>query len=223
LEHVSQNAFHNSRERSKEISPEIVKPLVHKWASRLKILLSLLSTEARFGSLTYPGSSFGPLMEPDNPDEIIRDVYAWLFDCSTPFHIMWIHSANISQTNLVGQAIAGVLHEHGILSASFFSSIVDGLEDTVDSACAIPTLAYQLAQNFPDTRLAIADAVANDRSIFNLEVQTQIQKLITEPLLRVAGTKSIPHVFLIHGPEYFPMRTIFNLRFYMILPMPYPR
>ena len=203
MEQVSQDAFHNSRERSKEISPEIVKPLVQKWASRLKALLSRLSTDASFVSLTYPGSSLGPLMEPDNPDEIIKDVYAWLFDRSTPFHIMWVHGENLSQTNLVGQVIAGVSHELGILSASFFSSVVDGLEDTVDNACAIPTLAYQLAQNIPDTRLAIADAIANDRSIFNLEIQTQIQRLITDPLLRMAGTQSIPRVFLIHGPEYF--------------------
>jgi hypothetical protein len=203
LEQVSQNAFHNSRERSKEISPEIVKPLVQKWASRLKALLSRLSTDASFVSLTYPDSSLGPLIEPDNPDEIIKDVYAWLFDRSTPFHIMWIHGENVSQTNLVGQVIAGVSHELGILSTSFFSSVVDGLEDTVDSACAIPTLAYQLAQNIPDPRLAIAHAVVNDRSIFNLEVQTQIQRLITEPLSRVAGPKSVPRVLLILGPEYF--------------------
>ena len=142
-------------------------------------------------------------MEPDNPDEIIKDVYAWLFDRSTPFHIMWVHGENLSQTNLVGQVIAGVSHELGILSASFFSSVVDGLEDTVDSACAIPTLAYQLAQNIPDIRLAIADAIASDRSIFNLELPTQIQRLITEPLLRMVGTQRIPRVFVIHGPEYF--------------------
>ncbi len=205
LEHVSQNAFHNSRERSKEISPEIVKPLVQRWASRLKVLLSRLSTKASFSPFAslIPRSSFGPLMEPDDPDEIIKDVHAWLFDRSTPFHIMWIHSENISQTNLVGQAIAGILHELGILSASFFFSVMDSLEDTVDSACVIPTLAYQLAQNIPDTRLPIANAVANDRSIFNLEVQTQIQRLLVEPLLRVAGTKEIPRVFLVHGPEYF--------------------
>ncbi len=150
-------------------------------------------------------------MGPNQPDEIIKDVFTWLFDQWTPFFIMWIHdeSPEVNPVlDLVAQAVAGILHQLGKLSTSFFRSGPGGLGNSVDCGRVIPSLAYQLAQNVPATRYAIAGAVLHDTSIFNLEVQTQVKKLLLDPILAASrsgtmGPQVFPYVLLVHGLERF--------------------
>jgi len=145
-------------------------------------------------------------MEPHSSDEIIKDVFNWLFDFSTPFLVLWIHDEDVTQTVLVAQVVAGILAKLGKLSASFFS----GLEGIVNARHVIPTLAHQLTQSRPEVRTHVGHAVAQDNSIFNLEIETQLRNLLCDPLL--AASKSgnmkppkggIPNVFVVHGLENY--------------------
>ncbi len=144
-------------------------------------------------------------MESHSSDEIIKDVFNWLFDFSTPFLVMWIHDETVTQTILVAQVVAGILAKLGKLSASFFS----GLEGIVNARHVIPTLAYQLTQSRPEVRTHVGQAVAQDNSIFNLEIETQLRKLLCDPLLAVSESGVMkpqgigPDVFLIHGLENY--------------------
>jgi hypothetical protein len=141
-------------------------------------------------------------MEPHSSDEIIKDVFNWLFDFSTPFLVMWIHDEDVTQTILVAQVVAGILAKLDKLSASFFS----GLEGMVNPRHVIPTLAHQLTQSRPEVRTHVGQAVAQDNSIFNLEIETQLRKLLCDPLLAasvIMKPQGIPDVFLIHGLENY--------------------
>ncbi len=158
-------------------------------------------------------------MEPNNPDEIIKDIFTWLYDRSTPFLIMWIHDEGraYSVLDLVSQAIARILYKQSKLAASFFSPSSSGSTDIiVDNIRVIPSLAYQLAQNVPATRSAIAHAVLRDTSIFNLEIQTQVERLLFDPVSPESGMmeqEGIPKVFLIHGLERFDNEDHFQSSF----------
>lgn len=154
--------------------------------------------------LLSPSIPSSPSTEPHASDEIIKDVFNWLLDHSTPFLVMWIHDGNVTKTILVAQALAGILAKLDKLSASFFSG-VDGI---VNEKHVIPTLAHQLAVSRPEVQEHIGRAVAHDGSIFNLEIETQLKKLLCRPVLVASNssllkTQGIPNVFLIYGLENY--------------------
>ncbi len=179
-----------------------MRTLVQKWTSQLDKHCNHDRVSAFPLLSSFIPSS--PSMEPHSSDEIIKDVFNWLFDFSTPFLVMWIHDENVTQTILVAQVVAGILAKRGKLSASFFS----GLEGIVNARHVIPTLAYQLTQSRPEVRTHVGQAVAQDNSIFNLEIETQLGKLLCDPLLAVSESgnmkpQGIPDVFLVHGLENY--------------------
>jgi len=112
--------------------------------------------------------------------------------------------------SLLAQAIANKLDGRDQLSASYFhpGSTKDGHHDHAhkDGSFVILTLAYQLAQNIPETKAAIAQSIMCHDKIFNSEVlpAVQMECLITSPLkdasevLDVEGEFS-KRVFLIYG------------------------
>jgi len=90
--------------------------------------------------------------------------------------------------SLLAQAIANKLDGRDQLSASYFhpGSTKDGHHDHAhkDGSFVILTLAYQLAQNIPETKAAIAQSIMCHDKIFNSEVlpAVQMECLITSPL-----------------------------------------
>ncbi len=75
-----------------------------------------------------------------------------------------------------------------------------------ESRCIIPTLAYQLARNIPQTKMPIAHIVADDHWLFHLSLQEQIRKLLIAPLQSASDLyekkqRCAPKLFLIHGLE----------------------
>ena len=175
---------------------------MQKWTTHI----GTLSNRTRLPTSPPLSSSVpsGPAMEPHISDRIINDVFNWLFDYSTPFLVMWIHDKTVSQTILVAQVIAGILDKLHKLSASFFS----GIDGVVNVRHVIPTLAYQLGLSRPEVQKHVGRAVANDGSIFNLEIETQLKKLLCDPILaasesEIIKTQGIPNVFVIHGLENY--------------------
>lgn len=135
---------------------------------------------------------------------------------------MWIHGESVTQTALIAQAIAGILQGLGKLSGSFFcSNADDGQGAVVDVTRVIPTLAYQLMQNIQSTRFPIAQVVLQDESIFDLELQVQIERLLLDPLTSASSSSSseaatapgIPNVFLIHNLERLSNKHHFHSSF----------
>jgi len=101
---------------------------------------------------------------------------------------MWAHGEFDSPTaSLLAQTISDRMNERGQLAASFFFS-KHTTPSTFESstipgrASIIPTIAYQLAQTITEMQGPIARAIMQDISIFDLSLETQIRKLIVEPL-----------------------------------------
>ena len=135
---------------------------------------------------------------------------------------MWIHGESVTQSALIAQAIAGILQGLGKLSGSFFCSNADDGKGVVDVTRVIPTLAYQLMQNVQSTRFPIAQVVLQDESIFDLELQVQIERLLLDPLTTASSSSTsdaaaaapgIPNVFLIHNLERLNNKHHFHASF----------
>jgi hypothetical protein len=134
---------------------------------------------------------------------------------------MWIHGESVTQNALIAQAIAGILQGLSKLSGSFFCSNADDGKGVVDVTRVIPTLAYQLMQNVQSTRFPIAQVVLQDESIFDLELQVQIERLLLNPLTtasrpsssEAAAAPGIPNVFLIHNLERLSNKHHFHASF----------
>ncbi|SRR6266545_4710675 len=114
---------------------------------------------------------------------------------------MWVHDERRDETSLIAQVVAKILHERHELSSSFFSSNTSN--QNLDGSRVIPTLAYQLTQTIPQARRSIIHNVSSDLSIFKLDTETQLEKLVVEPLTK-ASPLSMSHRFIIiHGLEDF--------------------
>src|SRR5438309_2413363 len=135
-QHISTDAFHNSQERSKEVDIETSGDITNQWTSRLQAISSHLISS---GSSRSDPSVFAQSVT----EGVLKDVFTWLYDPSTPFLIMWIPDEGRTRTSLIAQVIADVLYDRGELSALYFACPSSG-KSRIDLSCVIPTIAYQL-------------------------------------------------------------------------------
>ena len=106
------------------------------------------------------------------------------------------------QALLLANALAHILHQHRLLSASYFFSPV------TDSAPVVPTIAYQLAQNISQAVGPIAQAVGQTSAIFTSRCHDQVEQLIVNPLRNASDLSpneffEAPKVIIIHGLENY--------------------
>ncbi|CAA7268619.1 unnamed protein product [Cyclocybe aegerita] len=136
---------------------------------------------------------------------LAKEIWEWIYDAETSTPIMWVHSPTGEETSHIAQAIADAMHQRGELTGSFFFSDISN-SGRYDGTRLVPTLAYQLTQSIPQTRLDIANAVVQDRSIFDLTLLHQFCKLVVEPLERFSQSieqevSTAPKLFIIHALE----------------------
>ncbi|KAF8151686.1 hypothetical protein B0H34DRAFT_755857 [Crassisporium funariophilum] len=93
---------------------------------------------------------------------------------------MWLHGPAGAGKSAIARSIAELCAALNLLIASFFfSRLADGRNNTER---LISTIAYQLAQNIPETRPHIERVVEDDPAIFSKSLVDQIQALIVRPL-----------------------------------------
>ena len=177
--HVSLDASHHSRERAREVDNQLVGELVRKWTPNLQ--------DSHFAE------SFAV-------EDVLRDIFTWQRDPPiTRFPSMWVNGSKRHQTALIAQVVADILYQRGDLSASFFFS------QATAASSVMPSIAFQLTESIAPARSEILNAIINDPTIFNsaLRVQTQMKKLIFDPLLKASESHPISHsnLILIHALE----------------------
>jgi hypothetical protein len=196
-------ALHNSYERQKGMNQQM--KAMRTWGSQL-----LISSSSTLGE--YPLSV--PCIKTCDLEEVVNDVFTWLYSTSSPYSIMWLsdeYEGN-SRTSLIGHCLANFLGDRHELTASYFytqrsfsqaGTSHSGTADQKDggSSGIIPTLAYQLTRHIPEIEMPIALTAANDHYIFDLSLDEQMKKLIVDPLLALSKTCQIPQLFLIHALE----------------------
>ena len=191
--HISTAALHNSRERAQEISETELKNIVHEWSSRLRTLPTTILSPPESSSLL--GSPFDRL----STDDALYDILKWLYDPFTSYSVGWMHGDTGTQALLLANALAHILHQHRLLSASYFFSAA------TDSASVVPTIAYQLAQNITQAAVPIARAVSQNLAVFTSSCYDQVEQLIVNPLSYASDSLEefveAPKVIVIYGLE----------------------
>ena len=195
-------ALHNSYERQKGMNQQM--KAMRTWGSQL-----LISSSFTLGE--YPLSV--PCIKTCDLEEVVNDVFTWLYSASSPCSIMWlsdVYEGN-SRTSLIGHCLANFLGDRHDLTASYFytqrspfsqaGTSHSGADRKDGPSGIIPTLAYQLTRHIPEIEMPIALTAANDLCIFDLSLDEQMKKLIVDPLLALSKPCKLPQLFLIHALE----------------------
>lgn len=151
------------------------------------------------------GTSFGSYAEGHSPtclpntcEELLEEIDRWILNPNSE-SMYWLNGMTGTGKSTISRTVARWRAKQGDLGASFFFN----KEETarVDLAKFVPTMAYQLAWNIPGVAPFIRHAVDADPEIFGKDVREQFEKLIQEPLSKVAPAPlpQSPVVIVIDG------------------------
>jgi len=118
------------------------------------------------------------------------------------YPIIWLHGPAGSGKSAIQRTIAQLLHERGLLLASFFFFRTAAGRNTANNFIA--TIAYQVALVIPATRPHIEQAITRNPLIFSLSLWDQAQAMIISPILAILdepsfNTTQCPRIFIIDG------------------------
>jgi hypothetical protein len=119
----------------------------------------------------------------------------WLDDVDDPELVLWMYGSAGVGKSAIAQAIAALCFnsEPRRLAGAFFLSRTAPAESgRGDEKRLVATLAYQMAMNIPNLELYIANAIAMNRVVFDLDLETQIRELIINPLAILSDNMSVP-------------------------------
>ena len=94
--------------------------------------------------------------------------------------IFWLNGLAGTGKSTIAQTIAERLFAENRLGASFFCS--RSFEDRSNLQLIFPTLAFQLAQQYPDFRSSLVPLLQSDPDIHHESLLNQMQKLLVKPL-----------------------------------------
>ncbi|KAF9470472.1 hypothetical protein BDN70DRAFT_845854 [Pholiota conissans] len=120
-----------------------------------------------------------PRRHPDTRVELIDDINAWVDDVDDPHLILWLKGLDGIGKSVIAETIATHCYEEGRLLGAFFVS------DHVDETMIPATIAHQIEQNSrlrPSSSRIIGHAVESNPLVFGLDLATQVQTLVVEPL-----------------------------------------
>jgi hypothetical protein len=110
--------------------------------------------------------------------------------------ILWIYGAAGAGKSAIAQTIAEMCEKEGILLGAFFFSRTS--PGRSEGNRLIPTLAYQMAVNVPETRSHIEDAFHTNPLVFSQNMESQRDILISRPLKKATSRKPC-RVLIIDG------------------------
>lgn len=125
-----------------------------------------------------------PICHPNTRESLRRRIADWFSDPQRHWRILWILGPAGVGKSAVAQTIAEEFKAAGHLGAAFFFS---RLNHRNDPDRVIPTLAYQLAIQYPDYKHALTQSLADDSTILEKNRRSQFKKLIVEPFQALAA------------------------------------
>ena len=155
-----------------------------------------VATDAFHNSDELP---YAPKCHPQTRLAVLDDIMKWVNKSGAQDDfMMWLFGSAGAGKSAIAKKIAELAAEQGLLIGTFFFSRTSFKRNSKDRL--IPTLAYQLAQSIPGTRVYIEDAIERDPAIFNKNLQTQINTLLIKPLQSVSTqTIPLPKLIIIDG------------------------
>ena len=119
---------------------------------------------------------------------------------STKQFIQWLRGPALAGKTSVMRSAAKRLKERGKLLGEFYFKRSDGSRNNLNAF--FPTLAIQLAKNYPSTLPFIDEAMREDKSLLDKSLKTQMETLVIAPILgarRNNPSATHPHIFIVDG------------------------
>ncbi|KAJ6456912.1 hypothetical protein C8R45DRAFT_568786 [Mycena sanguinolenta] len=164
----------------------------HRGESGIQILHHSVALAAIHNSVeSYPQ----PRCHPETRTRMLDDLWLRSLDSNPETTILWLYGPAGAGKSAIMQTLAGQLHDAGRLGGCFFFKRGDAMRG--NGKTVFTTIAYQLALNVPWLRTPISDVVENNPSVLALSIDTQMQKLLSEPCYPYGGCK--PLAIIIDG------------------------
>ena len=112
-------------------------------------------------------------------ESVLAEIEHWTEDFEWP-PIFWLNGLTGTGKSTIAQTVAEMLFADGHLGASFFCS--RGVEDRSNLQLIFPTLAFQLAQQYPEFRLSLIPLLQSNPDLTHESLQNQMQKFLVKPL-----------------------------------------
>ena len=110
---------------------------------------------------------------------MLDEIERWTEDIEQ-FPIFWLNGLAGTGKSTIAQTIAERMFAEGRLGASFFCS--RAFEDRSNLHLIFPTLAFQLAQRYPDFRASLIPLLQSNPDVVHESLLHQMQNLLIEPL-----------------------------------------
>ncbi|KAJ6468821.1 hypothetical protein C8R45DRAFT_1017669 [Mycena sanguinolenta] len=157
-----------------------------------------------------------PKCHPETRTKMLEDLHACLLDPQVETGVVWLWGPAGAGKSAIMQTLAGRLQDAGGLGGSFFFKRGHPVRGSGKRLFA--TIAFQLAVSVPWLRSPISQVVEKDSSIVTRRIDTQMQRLISDPCRLHADENSAPVAILIdgldecegHGNQLEILRAIFN-------------
>ncbi|KAJ6465422.1 hypothetical protein C8R45DRAFT_910793 [Mycena sanguinolenta] len=120
-----------------------------------------------------------PRCHPETRTNMLEDLRDWALDPNPQNTILWLYGPAGAGKSAIMQTLAEQLRDMGRLGGCFFFKRNHATRGNAKTLFA--TIAYQLILGVPWLRTPISQVVENDPSIVIRSIETQMQKLISEP------------------------------------------
>lgn len=121
--------------------------------------------------------------------EIIQRIEQWVNDegpITSPANLFWLYGGAGVGKSAIAQTLSEKLHWEQRLGASFFFFRTDASRNTGNAL--IPTLIAQLVSTFEGLGPFVEERIHANPDLFRKRYETQIEQLLTKPLLRLKST-----------------------------------
>ena len=112
-------------------------------------------------------------------ESVLTEIEHWTEDFERS-PIFWLNGLAGTGKSTIAQTVAEMLFADGYLGASFFCST--GVEDRSNLQLIFPTLAFQLAQQYPEFRSSLIPLLQSNPDLTHESLRDQMQKFLIEPL-----------------------------------------
>ncbi|KAJ6465448.1 hypothetical protein C8R45DRAFT_1174056, partial [Mycena sanguinolenta] len=130
-----------------------------------------------------------PRCHPETRTRMLDDLRKWALATHSETAILWLYGPAGAGKSAIMQTLAGQLRDAGRLGACFFFQRGNAMRG--NGKTVFTTIAYQLALNVPWLRMPISQVVENTPSVVALSIETQMQKLISEPCYPYGGCEPL--------------------------------
>lgn len=136
-----------------------------------------------------------PTCHPNTRTAVIDKLMQWILGLGGDNEsavVLWFYGPAGAGKSAIAQKIAEMCDIEKLLLACFFFSRSDPTR--CDAKSLMPTIAYQITTNFPETREKVVAAIERDPLIFTRSLEAQVEVLIVDPLRELlnAGYFSAP-------------------------------